>query len=217
MCTCQAARGSAASGCIQRRCILGPLSFTMWGRIADIAAQADAIIGGDDEGSQSRTEEGDATSAEEGGALQPTDEDLDGWGEDDGWGDDEFDEEVGEEPLDDDMTDGGTADGLKVPSVAQPEPAAAATTSIGASAPVDPGDVINEEEKEMSVEQPSSSQSAAQPIHQQDLVTVSAPGKALVAGGYLVLEAPNPGVVLPPRAAASTQQLHSDRPMLSAE
>mmetsp|Transcript_14095 Transcript_14095/g.30641 ORF Transcript_14095/g.30641 Transcript_14095/m.30641 type:complete len:763 (+) Transcript_14095:89-2377(+) len=32
--------------------------------------------------------------------------------------------------------------------------------------------------------------------HYPNIVTVSAPGKALIAGGYLVLESPNPGVVL---------------------
>lgn len=39
-------------------------------------------------------------------------------------------------------------------------------------------------------------QSAPQNYDHPDMVTVSAPGKALIAGGYLVLESPNPGVVL---------------------
>lgn len=38
---------------------------------------------------------------------------------------------------------------------------------------------------------------SAPPIYDRpDAITVSAPGKALIAGGYLVLESPNPGVVL---------------------
>jgi len=34
------------------------------------------------------------------------------------------------------------------------------------------------------------------PVQEEEVVTVSAPGKALIAGGYLVLEMNNPGVVL---------------------
>ncbi|KAL7529647.1 hypothetical protein ACHAXR_003071 [Thalassiosira sp. AJA248-18] len=60
---------------------------------------------------------------------------------------------------------------------------------------------VEEEEGEIEVVQPphlpqSLPQSPPQNIDHPDVVTVSAPGKALVAGGYLVLESPNPGVVL---------------------
>ncbi|KAL7463715.1 hypothetical protein ACHAXS_004069 [Conticribra weissflogii] len=50
-------------------------------------------------------------------------------------------------------------------------------------------------------------------LHHTGAITVSAPGKALIAGGYLVLEQPNPGVVL----AAKGCRFHSTimlRPVL---
>ena len=43
---------------------------------------------------------------------------------------------------------------------------------------------------------PQSPPPPQQTIDQPSIITVSAPGKALIAGGYLVLESPNPGVVL---------------------
>jgi len=44
--------------------------------------------------------------------------------------------------------------------------------------------------------QPTAQQPQSPPHTFPEIVSVSAPGKALVAGGYLVLESPNPGVVL---------------------
>ncbi|KAL3802992.1 hypothetical protein HJC23_008971 [Cyclotella cryptica] len=46
------------------------------------------------------------------------------------------------------------------------------------------------------VEAPSAEDVARPTIERGAVVTASAPGKALIAGGYLVLESPNPGVVL---------------------
>jgi len=52
-------------------------------------------------------------------------------------------------------------------------------------------------QEEQSPPLPQSLPQSAPPTNDlPEIVTVSAPGKALVAGGYLVLESPNPGVVL---------------------
>mmetsp|Transcript_43299 Transcript_43299/g.75937 ORF Transcript_43299/g.75937 Transcript_43299/m.75937 type:complete len:738 (-) Transcript_43299:80-2293(-) len=80
-------------------------------------------------------------------------------------------------------------------------PDATTATEETSSGVVDTDNVEKEESREIEEAQlqplpQSQPQSPPQNCDHPDVVTVSAPGKALIAGGYLVLESPNPGVVL---------------------
>jgi len=81
------------------------------------------------------------------------------------------------------------------------EAAAVEGVSSGVDEEITKDNADKEDSKEIEEDHPpplpqSLPQSAPPNYDRPDMVTVSAPGKALIAGGYLVLESPNPGVVL---------------------
>lgn len=165
----------------------------MWGRMANIAEQLDAgaaklgdvvnngvkLNNDDPQNNITMTPSSDTDFG---------DEEENGWGGSDGddldFEDDEedmgssgvnasYDDEVPEEEEEED-----TALDNKNP---EPSSAAAAARAVSDTTTAAPA----------TAQQPQSP-----PQTFPEIVSVSAPGKALVAGGYLVLESPNPGVVL---------------------
>lgn len=140
----------------------------MWGRITQIAEKLDDTFGTDEGGDSNNNSSSNAG---------------DGWDE----GDD-FDED-----LDFDDDDWGND---------QPRPSEAVESSSPESHLQEVETEVPQEEAPV-IEQnggmgaPDLAQDSAPSVELDDrVVTVSAPGKALIAGGYLVLESPNPGVVI---------------------
>jgi len=161
----------------------------MWGRIANIAEQLDANAAklGDIGNTDDNNVQNNITMAPS-SDTDYADEDANGWGGSDGddldFDDDEdmgssgvdasFDDVPDEEEEADTELDNANPEAIAAPEVAEDAVAAVDTTTAATT-----------------VQQPQS------PPHSfPEMVSVSAPGKALVAGGYLVLESPNPGVVL---------------------
>jgi len=160
----------------------------MWGRIANIAEQLDANAAklGDIGNTDDNDVQNNITMAPS-SDTDYVDEDDNGWGGSDGddldFDDDEdmvssgvdasFDDVADEEEADTEL-DNANPEAIAAPEVAEDAVAAVDTTTAATT-----------------VQQPQS------PPHSfPEMVSVSSPGKALVAGGYLVLESPNPGVVL---------------------
>jgi len=161
----------------------------MWGRIANIAEQLDANAAklGDIGNTDDNDVQNNITMAPS-SDTDYADEDANGWGGSDG-DDLDFDDDddmgssgvdasfddVADEEEQDTVLDNVTPEAVAAPEEVVEDAAAAVDTTTAATA----------------VQQPQS------PPHSfPEIVSVSAPGKALVAGGYLVLESPNPGVVL---------------------
>eukprot|EP00984_Skeletonema_dohrnii_P022610 scaffold11714_cov102-Skeletonema_dohrnii-CCMP3373.AAC.7 len=166
----------------------------MWGRLADIAEQLDANAAKlGDIGKNNDDKLDDDNDVQNNITMAPSsdtdyaDEDANGWGGSDGddldFDDDEdmdssgvdasFDD-VADEEEEDTVLDNVTPAISPPPEVEEDAAVAVDTTTVATT-----------------VQQPQS------PPHSfPEMVSVSAPGKALVAGGYLVLESPNPGVVL---------------------
>jgi phosphomevalonate kinase len=138
----------------------------MWGRITQIAEKLDDTFGTEEGG------ESNNNSSSNGG---------DGWDE----GDDFADEDL---EFDDDW---GNND--QVPADEDELPEAPLASEVDPETLVENGDapVFEQTNGDAAV---SLAQDA--PPLDDRVVTVSAPGKALIAGGYLVLESPNPGVVI---------------------
>jgi len=161
----------------------------MWGRIANIAEQLDANAAklGDIGNTDDNNVQNNITMAPSSDTDYADEDDANGWGGSDGddldFDDDEdmgssgvdasFDDVADEEEADTEL-DNANPEAIAAPEVAEDAVAAVDTTTAATT-----------------VQQPQS------PPHSfPEMVSVSAPGKALVAGGYLVLESPNPGVVL---------------------
>ena len=149
----------------------------MWSRVADIAEQLDAKFG--DAGNDDQLDDdqqNNITMTSPSSDADYDDEDVSGWGASEGddldFDDDDEDEDMGSSGVDDDVPEDTVLDNVN------PEATAVETTTATTPPPT--------------VQQPQSSPPHAFP----EMASVSAPGKALVAGGYLVLESPNPGVVL---------------------
>ncbi|KAL3773113.1 hypothetical protein ACHAWO_008708 [Cyclotella atomus] len=138
----------------------------MWGRITQIAEKLDDTFGTEEGG------ESNSNSSSNGG---------DGWDE----GDDFADEDL---EFDDDW---GNND--QVPADEDELPEAPLASEVDPEILVENGDapVFEQTNGDAAV---SLAQDA--PPLDDRVVTVSSPGKALIAGGYLVLESPNPGVVI---------------------
>ena len=158
----------------------------MWGRITQIAEKLDDTFG-DDSNNNSSSNVGDGW--DEGDDFG--DEDLD-FGDDE-WGNDPPPDNESETEMNNEILDSGdnSDERSKVVSDEAPlenvEGAPFAETNghvPAVAAPEQPQDMTQIDDR---------------------VVTVSAPGKALIAGGYLVLESPNPGVVL----AAKGCKFHS--------
>ena len=165
----------------------------MWGKLANIAEQLDANAAklGDAVIHNSGTDKlgNDGNDPQNNIMMAPSsdtdyvDEEENGWGGSDGedldFDDDEDMYSSGVDASFDDIHD-EEGDGAAL-DIANPEELSSAAENaaeIAAAAAT-------------TVKQPQS------PPHTfPEIVSVSAPGKALVAGGYLVLESPNPGVVL---------------------
>ncbi|KAL7545872.1 hypothetical protein ACHAWF_009224 [Thalassiosira exigua] len=205
----------------------------MWGRIANITSQIDAKFGADEAGGSQEESGATPTSGEGSGALLI--DDQDGWGNDDDFDDElDFDEEPPdngvkaipsgengvsekEADIDRDMEVDLVEDDLAVATEglrvgdSQWEPPGALETMEAISSEPDVGEDDGKETLEVDEVQPltalpqSLPQSPPPNEDYPDIVTVSAPGKALIAGGYLVLDSPNPGVVL----AAEGCQFHT--------
>ena len=146
----------------------------MWGRITQIAEKLDDTFG-DDSNNNSSSNVGDGW--DEGDDFG--DEDLD-FGDDE-WGNDpppdKSEAKVSSGLLDNDEP---SDEGLEIDEAPLENVEGAPLAETNGHAPT-----------VAAAEQPQD----MTPINDQ-VVTVSAPGKALIAGGYLVLESPNPGVVL---------------------
>ena len=160
----------------------------MWGKLANIAEQLDANAAklGDAVIQNSHTDKlgNDDNDPQNNIKMAPSsdtdyvDEEENGWGGSDGedldFDDDEDMYSSGVDTSFDDIQD-KEVDGAAL-DIANPEAVSSA---------------VENEAETTTVKQPQS------PPHTfPEIVSVSAPGKALVAGGYLVLESPNPGVVL---------------------
>ncbi|KAL7479030.1 hypothetical protein ACHAW6_004776 [Cyclotella cf. meneghiniana] len=139
----------------------------MWGRITQIAEKLDDTFGAD----EGRMSSSPSSQVEDG----------DGWDDADEFDDDlDFDEPDSGNDHDDDEP---SSVGITRQEDLDESPAFVNSNEDEASPA---GNVRNE------VEGPSIA-----PLDvERATVTASAPGKALIAGGYLVLESPNPGVVL---------------------
>ena len=189
----------------------------MWSRISDLAVKIDSKFG-DVDGVTSPEDSGGATpssgaeeeeeeeeEAEEGTSSGMGDED--GWGDDDGFGEDlEFGEN-------DDGRGPSLEDG-NIDHDPSREEGGGGGASFGDDAAVRADDTTASDESAVLVEghPPPLGETTTEPRsppvrnatrnnvddrrRPPEIVTVSAPGKALIAGGYLVLESPNPGVVL---------------------
>ncbi|KAL7438220.1 hypothetical protein ACHAXH_004490 [Discostella pseudostelligera] len=189
----------------------------MWGRISNFAEQIDANFGVDDVDTNEDSDDFPASSNSGGG--EENDGDDGGGGDDeqeesgdlledceDGWGDDEdvgFDDE-------DDMEFNETISapmplmGDEVVSTTAPTP-----TFQKAS------EVYDHDERNYNNAN-ATENNVSPPLPANNMVTASAPGKALIAGGYLVLEPNNPGLVL----AAEGCRFHTTvmfRPVYSAD
>lgn len=178
----------------------------MWSRISDLAVKIDSKFGDvdgvspEDSGgatpsSGADEEEEEDVEAEEGMSSGMGDED--GWGDDDGFGDDlEFGEnDDGRGPsledgnIDDDPSREGGGGGASFgddAAVRADDTTASDESAVLAEGPPPPGETPIRDATRNNVDD----------RRRPEIVTVSAPGKALIAGGYLVLESPNPGVVL---------------------
>ena len=195
----------------------------MWGRISNLAEQIDANFGveGDDNDNDESQEDSDnnnfrtssSRSSAGGGADDTTttaDDDDEEQGVD-GWGDDDVDVDDDDEEEDD--------DGLDFTSESVPTPSFdTTTTTIRDDGHDEPNYSYSNNNFNSSVEADADIVDAPTPLSfhtPKSSVTVSAPGKALIAGGYLVLEPHNPGLVL----AAEGCRFHTTvmfRPIASA-
>jgi phosphomevalonate kinase len=175
----------------------------MWGRFANIAEQLDANVArmgdagnknNDDKLIDDNDPKNNLSMTPSSDADYEDDEGGSGWGASDG-DDLDFDDDGDDEDMGSNSGVDASYDDVDVPveegedeedttaldSSTNPEEVTAAPppTTTATTAPLP------------TVQQPQS------PPHSfPEMVSVSAPGKALVAGGYLVLESPNPGVVL---------------------
>jgi len=139
----------------------------MWGKFANIAEQLDATMA---DKLDDKDPQNNLSMTPSSDADYEEDDDGSGWGASDG-DDLEFDDDA------DDQDILGSTSGVDA-SYGDVEDTAASS-------------VYPQE----TTQQPQSPPPPPPPTF-PDMVSVSAPGKALVAGGYLVLETPNPGVVL---------------------
>ena len=159
----------------------------MWGRIANIAEQLDANAAnklGDTENNNDHDPKHYVTMAPS-SETDYADEDANGWGSSDG---DDLD-------IDDDMG----SSGLDTSSYDDNVPNDTEEDSTALTNDVDPTESLSKVTETTTTVTKSSlmaEQPQSLPHIFPEIVSVSAPGKALVAGGYLVLESPNPGVVL---------------------
>ena len=166
----------------------------MWGRIANIAEQLDANMAHLGDARNNELDDDDEDYDDEAQiineALAPSsDVDISGWSDSDG--DSIIDDRDGDnEDLGDSVSGGVGGSYDDYPEEVETEEAAALALDT---------------HSETAAASPEVAAAAAVPKILPNMVTVSAPGKALVAGGYLVLESPNPGVVL----AAANCRFHT--------
>jgi len=171
----------------------------MWGRITQIAEKLDdtfATEAGDDEVDEDDVSPSNISSQNDG----------DGWDE----ADDEdlnFDDEWGG---DDDDDDGGEKEDNAADLTPPKEEILQENDQM---AHLENGELMTHDDVNGHVDVRNTASGEEAPIttmvidddNNDRVVTVSAPGKALIAGGYLVLESPNPGVVI----AAKGCKFHS--------
>lgn len=198
----------------------------MWSRITDLAVKIDDVaraVGGDDESPDNTTagagaeEDGMMEIAEDGWGDDYDDDDDVGFDDNDFDDDDDDDDDRGganHDEYEPSLTSDGVSDHGQLSTslneggaVELEEDCARKATSD--SLHLGPGcfqtqrESTSSEESAVIVEEhpsPPSPMSLQEMLSQLDLhrdvVTVSAPGKVLIAGGYLILESNNPGIVL---------------------
>ena len=180
----------------------------MWGRIANIAEQLDAnaakigdVVNVVNNNGDKLNDDNDNNDPQNNIAMTPSSDTDYGEEEENGWGGSDGDDL----DFDDDEDDMGSSgvdvsyhdvvpDIPDVPDEEEeeedtaldsidPEPSSTAVTAAAVA--------------DTTAAPPTAQQTQSSPHYTfPEVVSVSAPGKALVAGGYLVLESPNPGVVL---------------------
>lgn len=164
----------------------------MWGKFANLAEQLDANVAklGDAAINKSDNDKlgSDANDPQNNITMAPS-SDTD-YGEENGWGGSDGDDLDFDD--DEDMDSSGVdASFDDVPDEKEDVAALDNTNPEALSSAVEEAETAAATTPPPTVQQPQS------PPHMfPKIVSVSAPGKALVAGGYLVLESPNPGVVL---------------------